>query len=489
LDEAIALFGEAARLQPDDQLYVKNRDNLGRVLDFRRQSQQRADDAREAIRAAACEAGLTPEQVSQVNSLYWDSDTSVKELQACFSLAATGPRSLNSVVIPTDAGMVCPNCLIEMVYKNRTARSAQERVCLGCGHQERGWCRCSYCTKREEERRRKAEEARRLAQLAEFRSLQERYCEAGYVEWAVGKLSRREKLFLRSFLELSPHGSVPCWQEICERAGVVAERTYVERLCSLKLLMIDPDGKVVSNSALEIDMLEVVTVRRIIPSLRFDVFQRDGHACQYCGRTPPDVVLVVDHLIPVAQGGTDDFDNLVTSCEDCNSGKSDKLIGEFTGGHGKEEWSEHIREKRRAVLRERRARLNGIRQHWMDALGRRSLSRQDDVAILSFLERYEPDWIEAAIAIAARKEIGDYIRYTAGILRRWAKDGPPEHITNPDAGLAKRPATPKQIAYIASLLERAGLKLDEVCSRCGYDQLTMLDARNIISALTEEIDE
>lgn len=54
---------------------------------------------------------------------------------------------------------------------------------------------------------------------------------------------------------------------------------------------------------------------------RFDVFKRDGFACQYCGRTPPAVTLEVDHVHPQASGGTDDITNLLTSCFDCNSGK------------------------------------------------------------------------------------------------------------------------------------------------------------------------
>lgn len=55
---------------------------------------------------------------------------------------------------------------------------------------------------------------------------------------------------------------------------------------------------------------------------RFDVFKRDRFACQYCGRTPPVVVLEVDHIIPVSGGGTNDLLNLTTSCFDCNRGKA-----------------------------------------------------------------------------------------------------------------------------------------------------------------------
>ena len=56
--------------------------------------------------------------------------------------------------------------------------------------------------------------------------------------------------------------------------------------------------------------------------LRYEVLRRDNHACRYCGRSAPEVPLTVDHVVPVALGGSDDPSNLVTACRDCNSGKS-----------------------------------------------------------------------------------------------------------------------------------------------------------------------
>lgn len=55
---------------------------------------------------------------------------------------------------------------------------------------------------------------------------------------------------------------------------------------------------------------------------RFDVFKRDKFTCQYCGKSAPDVVLHVDHIVPVSKGGTNDIINLVTACQSCNLGKS-----------------------------------------------------------------------------------------------------------------------------------------------------------------------
>ena len=61
--------------------------------------------------------------------------------------------------------------------------------------------------------------------------------------------------------------------------------------------------------------------RAISKTLRFEVFKRDGFACQYCGSKPPQATLEVDHVRPVSAGGDDVIDNLLTSCFDCNRGK------------------------------------------------------------------------------------------------------------------------------------------------------------------------
>lgn len=54
---------------------------------------------------------------------------------------------------------------------------------------------------------------------------------------------------------------------------------------------------------------------------RFEVFKRDSFTCQYCGAKAPDVILEVDHIKPVSEGGDNDIMNLITSCFTCNRGK------------------------------------------------------------------------------------------------------------------------------------------------------------------------
>jgi len=60
----------------------------------------------------------------------------------------------------------------------------------------------------------------------------------------------------------------------------------------------------------------------ISKKIRFEVFKRDGFTCQYCGKHPPEVTLEVDHIHPKSKKGTDDINNLITACFDCNRGKT-----------------------------------------------------------------------------------------------------------------------------------------------------------------------
>lgn len=67
----------------------------------------------------------------------------------------------------------------------------------------------------------------------------------------------------------------------------------------------------------------------IQPKKRFEVLKRDNFRCQYCWRNGKDVTLEVDHVTPKANGGTDDFDNLITCCRECNMGKWQTELDEW----------------------------------------------------------------------------------------------------------------------------------------------------------------
>lgn len=62
-------------------------------------------------------------------------------------------------------------------------------------------------------------------------------------------------------------------------------------------------------------------------SLRFNILNRDGYACQICGSQASDgVKLHVDHIQPVSRGGRTIKSNLQTLCDRCNIGKAAKAM-------------------------------------------------------------------------------------------------------------------------------------------------------------------
>lgn len=64
--------------------------------------------------------------------------------------------------------------------------------------------------------------------------------------------------------------------------------------------------------------------------LRQQIKERDNYTCRYCGNSThkePNLLLEIDHIIPVAKGGCTEENNLQTLCWKCNRQKSDKLVG------------------------------------------------------------------------------------------------------------------------------------------------------------------
>ncbi len=62
-------------------------------------------------------------------------------------------------------------------------------------------------------------------------------------------------------------------------------------------------------------------MKRGVKFSRVNVFARDEFRCQYCGTRRPVHELNYDHVVPRVQGGKTVWENIVTSCYDCNSQK------------------------------------------------------------------------------------------------------------------------------------------------------------------------
>jgi 5-methylcytosine-specific restriction endonuclease McrA len=107
-------------------------------------------------------------------------------------------------------------------------------------------------------------------------------------------------------------------------------------LCLRKADLLESyDGRFMRSVTMALPMPSVLrlnhyvrVVRKEIPLTKRNIFRRDNHRCQYCGRTSSN--MTADHVVPRTLGGVDSWENLVCACHDCNSRKGDKppfLVG------------------------------------------------------------------------------------------------------------------------------------------------------------------
>jgi len=175
--------------------------------------------------------------------------------------------------------------------------------------------------------------------------------------------------------------------------------------------------------------------------LRFTVFARDGYQCQYCGRTPPAVVLEPDHVVPVCDGGKDTEENLVTACFDCNRGKGrDPAVRPLRPAVKAR--TEQIKESEeqlaayRELLRAQQARREGdveaICQHFtaVNALCNRGdewvITERGKQSVRQWLRDWTVEDLKDALSISIPRFAPDHhalFAYTGGILRKWRTEG------------------------------------------------------------------
>lgn len=74
-------------------------------------------------------------------------------------------------------------------------------------------------------------------------------------------------------------------------------------------------------------LLRYVKVKRHHNQVKFtrsNIYSRDRYCCQYCGRRLSAGHLTYDHVVPVARGGSKNWENIVTSCIPCNRKKGNR---------------------------------------------------------------------------------------------------------------------------------------------------------------------
>lgn len=131
---------------------------------------------------------------------------------------------------------------------------------------------------------------------------------------------------------LEKEGRTPQRKDLSTYGFPISGDTYARRFGSWKKALIrayesvtkehlDEDGPIEG----EPEKAEARKSRTLSLRKRFFVLKRDGFTCKMCGANGPGVKLEVDHIVPVAEGGSDSLDNLQTLCFECNRGKRDSI--------------------------------------------------------------------------------------------------------------------------------------------------------------------
>lgn len=174
---------------------------------------------------------------------------------------------------------------------------------------------------------------------------------------------------------------------------------------------------------------------------RYEVLRRDNHTCRYCGGSAPDVVLTVDHVTPVALGGTDEPSNLVAACKDCNAGKAstspDAAVVEDVAQDAIR-WAAAMKLAgdralgRQAVIEDYIAAfLDGFRSYYGDPWGERDIYRpvlpdEWEASIVTFFRRGlpMPIMLSAIDRTVTKPRLGryDWFRYFCGICWRTLRE-------------------------------------------------------------------
>ena len=77
---------------------------------------------------------------------------------------------------------------------------------------------------------------------------------------------------------------------------------------------------------------ELYQPTRGLRSERTQVFEASGFKCAYCSASVTPNTGHVDHVVPIARGGSSERSNLVASCARCNLSKGAKLLSEWRPG-------------------------------------------------------------------------------------------------------------------------------------------------------------
>ncbi len=99
-------------------------------------------------------------------------------------------------------------------------------------------------------------------------------------------------------------------------------------MCELRVEERHDDEDWIRSVSFEVQVPRVIRLldydripRHTLRFNRRNLFARDKHRCQYCGKTYPSSRLSLDHVLPRSKGGKTSWENVVCCCMRCNTRK------------------------------------------------------------------------------------------------------------------------------------------------------------------------
>lgn len=113
-----------------------------------------------------------------------------------------------------------------------------------------------------------------------------------------------------------------------EPLRVISWKRAVTLLTLQKVEVLETYDREVRSVTLAIRLPAVVRLLHLVRfrnhTIRFsrqNIYLRDKHQCQYCGRIMDACDLTYDHVVPRSHGGKTAWENIVTCCLHCNKKK------------------------------------------------------------------------------------------------------------------------------------------------------------------------
>lgn len=135
-----------------------------------------------------------------------------------------------------------------------------------------------------------------------------------------------------------------------QRAMCLIFRDKVEVVESYKDITIKSATKTFNVPA----VIRLETYSRPAPSsakfCRENIYLRDNHQCQYCGKSKASRELTFDHVLPKSKGGQTNWKNIVTACSGCNRKKADRTPSEAKMSLLNEPGLPNVKKMRRALF-------------------------------------------------------------------------------------------------------------------------------------------